>query len=303
MWGVAILTMVVGSLLALTQTDVKRMLAYSSSRTPASSSSASSRINRGRPVRLAVLPAGLRLHHDRRLRASSRSSATPDGEATHLSQWAGLGERSPLVAGVFALFLLAFAGIPLTSGFTGKFAVFSRRHRRRRDAAGRRRCGRERDRRVLLRPRHRADVLLRAGRPTARASSCPARCTTAGHRDRRRGHRGPRRRPAAGARPGRPRRRSSFADARPVEPVSERLPSGCRRRRRRSTATIRAGLDAVEAAAARRGEERLPVRHRGGPAPGRRRAASGSGRCSCCSPRSSATRRRPASYRRRSSSS
>ena len=30
MWGVAILTMVVGSLLALTQTDVKRMLAYSS---------------------------------------------------------------------------------------------------------------------------------------------------------------------------------------------------------------------------------------------------------------------------------
>jgi NADH-quinone oxidoreductase subunit N len=28
------------------------------------------------------------------------------------------------VAGVFALFLIAFAGIPLTSGFTGKFAVF-----------------------------------------------------------------------------------------------------------------------------------------------------------------------------------
>jgi NADH-quinone oxidoreductase subunit N len=29
-----------------------------------------------------------------------------------------------LVAGIFAFFLLAFAGIPLTSGFTGKFAVF-----------------------------------------------------------------------------------------------------------------------------------------------------------------------------------
>ena len=39
-------------------------------------------------------------------------------EATHLSSWAGLGKRSPLVAGVFTLFLLAFAGIPLTSGFT-----------------------------------------------------------------------------------------------------------------------------------------------------------------------------------------
>ncbi len=46
------------------------------------------------------------------------------GEAAHMSSWAGLGKRSPLVAGVFALFLIAFAGIPLTSGFTSKFAVF-----------------------------------------------------------------------------------------------------------------------------------------------------------------------------------
>ena len=48
-----------------------------------------------------------------------------DGEATHLSQWRGLGRRSPLVAGVFTFFLLALAGIPVTSGFTSKFAVFS----------------------------------------------------------------------------------------------------------------------------------------------------------------------------------
>jgi NADH-quinone oxidoreductase subunit N len=47
------------------------------------------------------------------------------GEATQISQYAGLGKRSPVVASVFALFLLAFAGIPLTSGFTGKFGVFS----------------------------------------------------------------------------------------------------------------------------------------------------------------------------------
>lgn len=46
------------------------------------------------------------------------------GEATHLSKWAGLGRRSPLVAAVFAVFLLSFAGIPLTAGFAGKFAVF-----------------------------------------------------------------------------------------------------------------------------------------------------------------------------------
>lgn len=36
-----------------------------------------------------------------------------------------LGRRSPVLAVCFALFLLSFAGIPLTAGFTGKFAVFS----------------------------------------------------------------------------------------------------------------------------------------------------------------------------------
>ena len=47
------------------------------------------------------------------------------GEATHLSKWAGLGKKSPLVAALFSLFMLALAGIPLTSGFIGKFGVFT----------------------------------------------------------------------------------------------------------------------------------------------------------------------------------
>ena len=47
------------------------------------------------------------------------------GEATHLSKWAGLGKKSPLVAGIFAIFMLALAGIPLTSGFIAKFGVFT----------------------------------------------------------------------------------------------------------------------------------------------------------------------------------
>ena len=86
------------------------------------------------------------------------------GEAAHMSSWAGLGKRSPLVAGVFALFLIAFAGIPLTSGFTGKFAVFRaaiqggalplvdhRRHQQRHPG-------------VPVRAGDRADVLQRARR-------------------------------------------------------------------------------------------------------------------------------------------
>src|SRR4029079_17684404 len=39
-------------------------------------------------------------------------------------RWSGLGRQSPVVAGVFALFLLSMAGIPLTAGFIGKWAVF-----------------------------------------------------------------------------------------------------------------------------------------------------------------------------------
>jgi NADH-quinone oxidoreductase subunit N len=47
------------------------------------------------------------------------------GEVTDLNRWIGLGKKSPLIAGVFAFLLLSFAGIPLTSGFIAKFAIFS----------------------------------------------------------------------------------------------------------------------------------------------------------------------------------
>lgn len=49
---------------------------------------------------------------------------TAGEEDATMSRWAGLGKRYPVVGVVFSLFLLAFAGIPLTSGFVSKFAVF-----------------------------------------------------------------------------------------------------------------------------------------------------------------------------------
>jgi NADH-quinone oxidoreductase subunit N len=49
----------------------------------------------------------------------------PSGEATHLSRWTGLGKTSPILAAVFSIFLLSFAGIPLTAGFVAKFGVFA----------------------------------------------------------------------------------------------------------------------------------------------------------------------------------
>ncbi|MFM8328768.1 MAG: proton-conducting transporter membrane subunit, partial [Actinomycetales bacterium] len=47
------------------------------------------------------------------------------GEVTDLNRWVGLAKRSPLIATIFSLFLLSFAGIPLTAGFIGKFTIFS----------------------------------------------------------------------------------------------------------------------------------------------------------------------------------
>jgi len=124
LWAVAILTMVVGTVTAVTQSDVKRMLAYS-----------------------AVAHTGFILTGVIALNESGLSSTLfylfaygfstvgafavvglvrdrTGEEATAMARWAGLGRRYPIVGIVFSLFLLAFAGIPLTSGFVGKFAVF-----------------------------------------------------------------------------------------------------------------------------------------------------------------------------------
>jgi proton-translocating NADH-quinone oxidoreductase chain N len=123
MWGIAILTMLVGSIVAITQTDVKRLLAYSSiAQTGYVLTGVIAATTAGLSSSMFYLAAyGIAIIGAFAVVTLVRDQA---GEALHLSRWAGLGKRSPLVAGVFAFFLIAFAGIPLTSGFMGKFAVF-----------------------------------------------------------------------------------------------------------------------------------------------------------------------------------
>nr|WP_269134591.1 NADH-quinone oxidoreductase subunit NuoN [Spiractinospora alimapuensis] len=131
LWIIAILTMVVASIIAVTQRDIKRLLAYSSV------------IHAG-----FILTAVVAFGPDQAINASALSAALfylgaygfatvgafavvtlvrvrgGDAEAGDLAAWAGLGRTAPWLAGALTLFLLAFAGIPLTSGFIGKFAVF-----------------------------------------------------------------------------------------------------------------------------------------------------------------------------------
>ena len=130
MWGVAILTMAVGSVVALTQTDVKRMLAYSSIAHAGfvlvGLVATDSALDTGEILGVSSVLFYLLAYGFSTIGAFAVVTLVRDaaGEATHLSQWAGLARRSPVTAAVFAFFLAAFAGIPLTSGFTAKFAVF-----------------------------------------------------------------------------------------------------------------------------------------------------------------------------------
>ena len=124
LWGVAILTMVVGAVLSVTQTDIKRLLAYSSIAHAGFVMTGLLAFDR---VGISAVMFYVVAYGFSTIAAFAVVSLVRDGgsEATHLSQWAGLGKNHPVVAGAFAFLLLAFAGIPLTSGFTAKFAVFS----------------------------------------------------------------------------------------------------------------------------------------------------------------------------------
>ncbi|MFX0538949.1 NADH-quinone oxidoreductase subunit NuoN [Ornithinimicrobium sp. Y1847] len=122
--AVAALSMVVGALLAVVQTDVKRILAYSSiahagfiltGLVSMDQAGISSTMFYLATYGFMTIPAFAII-------ALVRSSGT---EATQVGQWSGLGKRAPWLAAGFTFLMLAFTGIPLTSGFTGKFAVFA----------------------------------------------------------------------------------------------------------------------------------------------------------------------------------
>ncbi len=132
-WIVAILTMVVGSVLAITQTDIKRLLAYSSIAhagfilTGFLGIRSLTEVAVGSLTGISAVLFYLTTYAFTTMAAFALVTVVRDagGEATNLSRWQGLGKESPLVAGLFAFLLLAMAGIPLTSGFTGKWAVFA----------------------------------------------------------------------------------------------------------------------------------------------------------------------------------
>jgi NADH-quinone oxidoreductase subunit N len=125
-WVTAVLTMILGNLVALAQTSLKRMLAYSS-------------ISHAGYVLIGVIAAS-------KLKGIGLSSAlfyvfvytfttmgtfsmiillTHRGfRGDHITDFTGLGRSHPLQALIYVVFFLSLAGIPPTAGFVGKLVVF-----------------------------------------------------------------------------------------------------------------------------------------------------------------------------------
>jgi NADH-quinone oxidoreductase subunit N len=132
-WVLAVLTMFAGNLGALVQTNVKRMLAYSSiahagyilvafaSVTFLAQEGAAA----AAPAYAAILFYLLSYALVKLGAFTIVSQFGGEGEK-HLSldDYAGLGQRQPFTAAALALFLLSLLGLPVTAGFFGKFYIF-----------------------------------------------------------------------------------------------------------------------------------------------------------------------------------
>ncbi len=127
----AVLTMIVGAVAGLTQRDVKRMLAYSSiahagfiltAVVGASQDTGMNQVTSVSAILFYLIAYGFATIGAFALVTMVRNAA---GEDNSFDGWSGLAKKNPWVAGVMSLFLLSFAGIPLTAGFIGKWTVFA----------------------------------------------------------------------------------------------------------------------------------------------------------------------------------
>jgi len=122
-WACALASMCIGNFAALLQTNIKRMLAYSSI------------------AHAGYVLVALTAHSDTGTAAamfylasyafmnvgafSAVSVLTGKGERfQNIDDFKGLGRKQPLTAALFSIFLLSLIGVPLTGGFFGKFYIF-----------------------------------------------------------------------------------------------------------------------------------------------------------------------------------
>jgi NADH-quinone oxidoreductase subunit N len=119
--GISVVSMLLGSVLALVQGDVRRLLAYSG-------------VAHAGFIMTGVVGGAtdavlfyLAIYAIQLIGAFAVVAVVggPDGAGSSIDDYRGLGRRSPLLAGAFTVILLGMGGLPVTSGFVAKFGVFS----------------------------------------------------------------------------------------------------------------------------------------------------------------------------------
>ncbi|MCC6904205.1 MAG: NADH-quinone oxidoreductase subunit N [Anaerolineae bacterium] len=132
-WGtiiavLALLTMILGNFIAVSQTDIKRMLAYSSIAhagyilvavaaaqfadvAPFAASAAAFYLFTYALTNLGAFAVIIAIEHN-------------DGSGTAITDFSGLAHSRPLMAAAMLLFMLSLTGLPPSAGMVGKFFVF-----------------------------------------------------------------------------------------------------------------------------------------------------------------------------------
>ena len=122
-WVSALLSMIVGNFAALLQTNIKRMLAYSSI---AHAGYVMVALTTGSDSGIAAVMFYLAAYSCMNVGAFAVVShlSGKDERYQSIEDFAGLGQKQPFVAAMLTIFLLSLIGVPLTGGFFGKFYIF-----------------------------------------------------------------------------------------------------------------------------------------------------------------------------------
>jgi|WetSurMetagenome_2_1015567.scaffolds.fasta_scaffold00939_7 NADH-quinone oxidoreductase subunit N len=118
--GLCILTMAVGNIVALSQTNIKRMLAYSSI---AHAGYAMLGVIAGTVEGQNAMITYLIIYAFMNIGAFGIVILLNKGE--QISDYCGLSKSHPLIAAVMLVFMFSLTGIPPTAGFIGKFNIFA----------------------------------------------------------------------------------------------------------------------------------------------------------------------------------
>jgi NADH-quinone oxidoreductase subunit N len=128
LWGLAALTMVVGNVLAISQTNIKRLLAYSSIAHAGYILMAF--VSFGNPKTSPDAVASALFYLVAYAITSFGTWAAvialekPDGSGLEIADFAGLARKRPLLAAAMTVFMLSLIGMPPTLGLVGKFYLF-----------------------------------------------------------------------------------------------------------------------------------------------------------------------------------